>query len=82
MRPEEIQQLLGRQPFQPFRIRLSHGATYEVRHPELAVVGRSSVFIGIPGPDSQQGIYENSALVALVHIAEIHPVGASTPPES
>ena len=34
MAPEEIVTALRRQPFVPFRMTLTEGGTYEVRHPE------------------------------------------------
>ena len=31
------------EPFQPFRIKMASGQVYEIRHPEMLLVGRSSV---------------------------------------
>jgi hypothetical protein len=31
------------EPFRPFRIKMASGDTYEIRHPEMILVGRSSV---------------------------------------
>jgi hypothetical protein len=31
------------EPFQPFRIKMASGQAYEIRHPEMILVGRSSV---------------------------------------
>ena len=50
MRPDDIRNFLNRRPFQPFRITLTDGRNYEVRHPELVMVGRSSIVIGLPAP--------------------------------
>ena len=50
MRPEDIREFLQKKPFQPFRLTLTDGRTYEVRHPEMAMVGRSAVAIGLPAP--------------------------------
>ena len=38
MRPQDILELLRTKPFRPFRIRMSDGQHFEVRHPELAMV--------------------------------------------
>jgi hypothetical protein len=46
MRSEDIHEYLKRQPFQPFRLTLTDGRTYDILHPELAMVGRSAVAIG------------------------------------
>ena len=34
MRPEEFRDFLRREPFEPFRIMLTGGLTYDVHHPE------------------------------------------------
>ena len=48
MTPETIQEHLLRQPFQPFRVFLSDGSAYDVRHPEMALVTRREVIIALP----------------------------------
>lgn len=42
------------EPFQPFRIKMASGQSYEIRHPEMLLVGRSSVRVytsADPDPD-------------------------------
>lgn len=68
MRPADILQLVRARPFQPFRVSISDGTEFDVRHPELAIVGRSVVVIGIPGPDGPNGPVERFVNCALVHI--------------
>lgn len=45
MRPEDIKTRVKAEPFQPFRIHLSNGSRYDVRHPEMILVGASEVVI-------------------------------------
>jgi hypothetical protein len=71
MRPEDLYQLLRQQPFQPFRLFLSNGKAYDVTHPELAVVGRTSMFLGQPTPNFTPPIYENFVLITLPHINNV-----------
>ncbi|HEY1064928.1 MAG TPA: hypothetical protein VGE52_02415 [Pirellulales bacterium] len=33
------------EPFRPFRIRMASGRTFEIRHPEMIEVGRSSATV-------------------------------------
>jgi hypothetical protein len=73
MRPEDIREFLQHKPFQPFRLTLIDGRTYEVRHPELAMVGRSSVAIGVPSPDDPRPVYDRLVTVSLLHITQIEP---------
>lgn len=74
MRPEDIRQFLTRTPFQPFIMTLTDGRTYEIRHPELAMVGRSSVAIGLPCDDQSELVYDRLVTVSLLHIMQVEPV--------
>ena len=58
MRPEDIREFLRRQPFRPFRLTLTDGRTYDVMHPELAMVGRSSMEVGLARPGDPENIAE------------------------
>jgi len=78
MRPQDILDLLHRQPFEPFRLYLSDGAAFDVRHPELAMVGRSTVLVGIPTPDSAEPVFDRFVNCALVHITRTEPIDGSS----
>ncbi|MGD0519133.1 MAG: hypothetical protein ABSA26_16480 [Thermoguttaceae bacterium] len=71
MRPDDVLQLLRARPFKPFRISLSDGQQYEIRHPEIAIVSRSTVLVGIPGPRGPDGPVEKVVTCALVHITRM-----------
>ena len=47
MRSQELRDHLRKRPFRPLRLVLTDGRTFEVRHPELAVVGQSTVAVGL-----------------------------------
>jgi hypothetical protein len=74
MRPDDLLELRRERPFQPFRLHLTDGATYEVRHPELVMVGRSKALIGLPAHDLTPGVFERYHTVALLHITRIEPL--------
>jgi hypothetical protein len=50
MRPEDILELLRARLFEPFRMHVTDGAAYEIRHPDMAIVQRSKVTVAVPGP--------------------------------
>ncbi len=77
MRPEDVLQLLRARPFQPFMFYMSDGTAYEIRHPELAIVERSKVIVGVPGPQGPDGPVEHSVFCALIHITRIEPVNGA-----
>ncbi|MFL5242926.1 MAG: hypothetical protein ACJ8FY_12525 [Gemmataceae bacterium] len=80
MRLDDIQRLLHEKPFKPFRIHLSNGRTHEVRHPELAMVGRTTMLIGKPAPDLPPTAYDDFAIVTLLHINDVERLPGGTPP--
>jgi hypothetical protein len=73
MRPNDIREFLGHRPFQPFRITLTDGRTYDVRHPEMVMVGRSSIVIGLPAPDESEPVYDRFVTVSLLHVMQVEP---------
>ncbi len=72
MRAEEIQRHLKRQPFQPFRLFLSNGMSYDIRHPELMIVGRRNVIIALDSGEDE--IPERFADCDPVHVNNIEPI--------
>jgi len=69
---QTFQQMLKKQPFQPVRIVTSSGQTYDIRHPEMAFLTRSSILIGIEIPDD--GIPAEFKIISLLHVAAIEPI--------
>jgi hypothetical protein len=48
---QSIQELVGKQPFRPFRIVTASGKEYPVEDPRLVVVMRSEIFYAFPKRD-------------------------------
>lgn len=71
MRTEDIQEYLRPRPFSPFRVTLTDGRTYDVRHPDMAMLGRSSITIGIPREGDVSSVYDRVVTVALIHVMQI-----------
>lgn len=57
-------ELLTLRPFQPFEVVLSSGQTVEVRHPEVAALGKSRMIVIDPETDQ-------SNFVSLLHITNV-----------
>src|SRR5262245_41200629 len=55
MRPNELIALLRKRPFVPFRIHLSNGLTYDIRHPDGVTVLRGAVDIGVSSDPATGG---------------------------
>ena len=73
MRPEELRQLLDRRPFVPVRLHFSDGTAYEIRHPEMAFLTRSTVEIGISEKEGVR-IFDRVIYCTLLHIVRVEDV--------
>jgi hypothetical protein len=62
VRPEDLRLLLQRVPCPLLRLHLTDGRTFDLQHPEEAVVTRSTVELLIPGEKNRE------AIISLLHI--------------
>jgi hypothetical protein len=63
-------------PFSPFRLVLTEGTGYDVRHPEQIMVARDSAVLGVPG-EPDQDFFETTVLVDLLHVVRLEPLPAA-----
>jgi hypothetical protein len=59
---------------------MSDGTVYEVRHPELVIVARSTTVIGYPVPDTPE-MADRYDIVGLAHIIRIEFIEQPAPAE-
>ena len=76
MTVQTFRDLLAKRPFQPFRLVMSSGQTYEVRHPEMAWLTRSDILVGVD--DADDGVPANFKICSLLHITTVEPVTTSS----
>jgi len=62
--------LLNRRPFEPFSVHMSNGESFEVRHPEVAALGKSRLVIVDPETDRMD-------IIGLLHVASVHSAQAA-----
>ena len=77
MRAEDLLAWNRATPFAPYRIRLNSGRTFEIRHPEMAVIGRSAVNIYSfsSGPAEP---FDRMEMISLVLIESVEPVNSAS----
>ncbi len=78
MSRNDLLKRVRQRPFAPFRLVLTEGSAYEVRHSEQVMVARDSAVIGVPG-DQEQDFFDTTVLVDLFHIVRLEPLEAHTP---
>lgn len=70
MAPDQLRQMLRIDPFRPFRIHLSGGASYDVTGPELLVVATRTSALAVPG----RGGEDDLVLLDNLHITHAEPL--------
>ena len=81
MNQEELHEAARRQPFEPFRLILTTGATYDIRHPDLIMVGRRSAIVGVTN-DPGGAAYDRTIKVELLHVVGIEELPVSPSPRT
>ncbi|MEI6240903.1 MAG: hypothetical protein WCR51_10970 [Planctomycetia bacterium] len=68
--------LLKQQPFKPFRVVMSSGASYEVRHPEMAWVTKNDLLVGVDV--AGDGMPAEFCICPLFHVATVEPLATDS----
>ncbi len=74
MTVQNFRELLTGRPFQPFRLVMSSGKAYEVRHPEMAFLSRTSIYVGVDIADDN--VPADYRICSLLHITAIEPLNS------
>lgn len=69
MTADTFKEILHREPFEPFRVVMSSGESYNVMHPEMALVASRSLVLAIPDKSHSDG--ERIAFCSYLHIAHV-----------
>jgi hypothetical protein len=75
MTVQTFRDLLSDRPFKPFKVIMSSGKSYEVRHPEMAWVLKNDLLIGIC--DDDDDVPAEFKTCSMLHINAIEPLTAA-----
>ena len=78
MTTETFRHLLNTRPFKPFRVIMSSGESYDVRHPEVAWLLKNDLLVGIDIEDD--GFAAEFRICPLFHVATIEPILSESAP--
>lgn len=67
MNAETFRDLLRRQPFEPFEVRMTNGDVHQVRHPEVVMIVGGRAVLGYPDTG-------RIVILSLLHVAAIEMV--------
>ena len=74
MTVQTFREMLARRPFQPVKLTLSSGQVFEIRHPEMALLTRTSLLVGTDV--AEDGVPAEFKVISLLHVASMEPIGA------
>jgi hypothetical protein len=74
LRPDDVFQHLRKRPFEPFRIHLTDGTVYDVRHPDLVMVGEHFLVVGLPRSADAAPLIDRYETAALMHVVRLVPI--------
>ncbi len=70
MNIDEIARLVKAEPFVPFRLCLSDGSSYEVKHPEFVLLSKSVIDLGIASSQTDP-IADFIVRISPLHVVKI-----------
>lgn len=73
MPADELNAALRRQPFMAFRIHMTDGRSFDVRHPEMCMVTPRTAVVGIRTA-SGIGVFERTETIALIQVVSLEPL--------
>jgi hypothetical protein len=76
MTVQDFRDLLTHQPFQPFRLVMSSGSAYDVRHPEMAFLSKTSIYVAIG--EEEEGVPDRFKMCSLLHVTAVEPLNVPT----
>jgi len=79
---KQLLELVGNRPVPPFRIHLTDGRAFEVRHPNMTLVMNTFVSIGIPEPNEADPLVDHFVDIELTAIRGIEMLAPSGPTPS
>jgi hypothetical protein len=75
MSVDALKTALARRPFAPFRVVLSSGDGYEIRHPEFAWLVKGGLYVGLSADNDE--LPERAVFCSMLHIAAIEHLTAA-----
>lgn len=75
--PRMMIEFVTAEPFRPFRLHMASGRTFEIRHPEMIEVGKSSVTV-FGQQTSDSGKVDPWQRVSLMLLESVEPLEAKS----
>ncbi len=79
MTSHKVVEYVAAEPFRPFRLKMASGQSFDIRHPEMIMVGKSSVRVYTKAkPDSTSEHWQDVSLMLMEAIEPIESLSATS----
>lgn len=79
MTAQEMRIWFENRPFQPFRVKMNNGETYDVPHPEMARIGDTgALYVFEPSHDETAHVHGLPMAIAIRNISTVEPLPKQT----
>ncbi len=75
MTSRKVLDYVAAEPFRPFRLHMASGKSFDIRHPEMILLGKSSVRVHAAQDDDQEQWRD----ISLMLMESIEPIEAAIP---
>lgn len=78
MTARRIVNYMTAEPFRPFRINMASGKCYDIRHPEMVAVGRTTIHVFTWMNDEEDEAKEREQELSIILIESVEPLESAT----
>ena len=75
MTADTFREITKQRPFEPYRVVMSSGESYNVMHPEMVLITSKSLVIALPDPTASEG--ERLVFCSYLHLAHVETLRPS-----
>jgi len=79
--PNDLLSYVKAKPFRPFRIHMASGETFDVRHPEMARVGRNSLMLFTFVGETPE-LFDRWETISLMLMERVSQMESTVPPDA
>jgi len=81
MTARRLMEYVTAEPFRPFRIKIANGHAFEIRHPEMIFVGRTTAHVFSWASEGDNAPREQEREISMLLIESIEPLEPATTSE-
>ncbi len=81
MTAKRIVNYMTAEPFRPFRINMASGKSYDIRHPEMIQIGRTTATVFTWLSENEEEAKEREQELSIILIESVEPLHPAAKPD-